>query len=302
MTRLMSASAVILLMGTARAEQWLQRYHDAQHTSFINTTVDPLNRVTFRYTFDLNTSALIHFTDPKIESNGDLFVPHRERSGTVITYGVRRLSSGVEVWSFTSDYLRQPATSWEPVFDFALNNGIVYVMGGYGCVWRLNESDGSMIGRKCATDPVDPTGEPIWDVSPFAIDGNGNVFWTIRSDSDLIGSSLVKLDSSGTVTASDLDSLVGSGQIAANNSAPAVSADNQVIYVATKSGEDGMLTALDATDPTLRAALWTVSLSPGLVVGTGIPHQKVGTTASIRVGTFEVAIPSDGTTRWGRLT
>ncbi len=269
MTRLMSATAMLVLVGTARAEQWLQRYHDAQHTSFIKGTVDPLNRVTFRYTFDLNNSALIHFTDPKIESNGDLFVPHRERNGSVITYGVRRLTNGDEVWSFTSDYVRQPSGAWEPVFDFALNNGIVYVMGGNGCLWRLNESDGSMIDRKCATDPIDPTGEPIWDVSPFAIDGNGNVFWTIRSNSDLIGSSLVKLDPSGTVTASDLESLVGSGQVAANNSAPAISADNSVIYVATTAG-DGVLTALDATDPALRTTLWTASLSPGGDCGAAI--------------------------------
>jgi hypothetical protein len=262
MTRLISATAMMLLVGTARAEQWLQRYHDAQHTSFISGTVDPLSRVTFRYTFDLNTNALIHFTDPKIESNGDMFVPHRERPGSVITYGVRRLSNDDEVWSFTSDYVRQPSGAWEPVFDFALNNGIVYVMAQYGCLWRLNESDGSLIDRKCATDPIDPTGEPIWDVSPFAIDGNGIVFWTIRSDSGLIGSSLVKLDPSGTITASDLGSLVGSGQIAANNSAPAVSADNSVIYVATTSG-DGALTALDATDPALQTTLWTASLNPG---------------------------------------
>src|SRR5215813_13631780 len=70
MTRLISAAAVVLFAGTASAEQWLQRYHDAQHTSFVNGVVDPLNNVTLRYTFDLNTSALIHFTDPKIEGNG----------------------------------------------------------------------------------------------------------------------------------------------------------------------------------------------------------------------------------------
>src|SRR5260370_41477385 len=118
MTRLMSASAVMLLIGTARAEQWLQRYHDAQHTSFINGTVDPLNRVTFRYTFDLNTSELIHFTDPKIESNGDLFVPHRERNGSVIIFGVRGLTGGTRGWSFPSDYVRPPSGAWGPGFAF----------------------------------------------------------------------------------------------------------------------------------------------------------------------------------------
>ena len=268
MTRLMSAAAMLVLAGAPRAEQWLQRYHDAQHTSFISGTVDPINRVTFNYTFDTSNNLLIHFTDPKIESNGDLFVPYRERDGSGITYSVRRLNGGVEAWNFTSDYVRQPSSAWEPVFDFALNNGIVYVMGRYGCVWRVNESDGSMIDRTCATDPIDPTGEAIWDVSPFAIDGNGNLFWTIRSDSALIGSSLVKLDPGGTVTASDLASLAGSGQFAANNAAPAVSLDNGVIYVATTSNAlDGVLTALDATDPTLRTTLWTASLSPGFNCG-----------------------------------
>lgn len=266
MRRLISATALMMVVGAARAEQWLQRYHDAQHTSFINGTVDPLNQVTFRYSFATGNNLLIHYTDPKIESNGDLFVPYREQNGSTITYSVRRLNGGVQAWNFTSDYVRQPSGAWEPVFDFALNNGIVYVMGRYGCIWRLNESDGSMIDRKCATDPIDPTGEAIWDVSPFAIDGNGNVFWTIRSNSDLIGSSLVRLDPSGTVTASDLGNLVGPGQIAANNSAPAVSADNSVIYVATRSGSS-MLTAVDATDPTLGTALWTASLSPGGACG-----------------------------------
>src|SRR5260370_27349393 len=194
-----------LLGGSARGEQWFQRYHDAQHTSFINTAVDPLNNVTFRYTFDIAPVFDIHYTDPKIESNGDLFVPYRERNGGVRSYRVRRLSSGVQLWNFTSDYVRQPSGAWEPVFDFALDgNGTVYVMGRYGCVWRVNESDGSMIDRKCATDPVDPTGESIWDVSPFAIDGSGNVFWTIQSISSLISSYLVKLYLSSNITASYL--------------------------------------------------------------------------------------------------
>src|SRR5260370_41634085 len=37
------------------------------------------------------------------------------------------------------------------------------------------------------------------------------------------------------------------------------------------------------------------------VAGVRAHHPRAGTTASIRVGTFGVAIPLDGTTRWGRL-
>jgi hypothetical protein len=274
--RSVTVAALLLIATTARSEQWLQRYHDAQHTSFINVPVDPMNQETFRYIFDpsevdVGTSDIfIHYTDPKIEANGDLYVPLRDRQGTTITYSVQQITSGVPGWTFTSDYVRQPTTAWEQVFDFAINNGIVYVMGAYGCVWLLNEADGTLLDYKCATDGVDPTGEPIWDVSPFTIDGNGNVYWTVRSSSALIGASLVKLDPTGNITASDLAALAGTGQIAGNNSAPAVSADNNTIYVATtltsplvgQSG--GKLLALDATDPTLTTVLWIGNLSAAM--------------------------------------
>src|SRR5262249_29587731 len=230
------ATALLLIAGSARSEQWLQRYHDAQHTSFISVPVDPMVNETFRYVFDAAevdrgpNVHLIHYTDPKLEDNGDMFVPVIERNGSVVTSSsVRKLSGGVEVWTFPSDWIRQTASSWEPLFDFAVNptagdSGIVYAMGKYGCVWILNEPDGTMLDKKCATDPIDPTGEPIYDVSPFTIDASGNVFWTIRSSSALIGSSLVRLDTSGTITAVALADLAGAGQIAAMNSGPAVSA------------------------------------------------------------------------------
>jgi hypothetical protein len=274
--RFVTAAALLLFAGTARSEQWLQRYHDAQHTSFIGTNVSTLTTETFRYIFDPSEvdvgtgDILVHYTDPKIEANGDMFVTLRDRQGTVVTYSVQKLSGGAPVWTFQSDYVRQPSGAWEPMFDFAVDvnagdAGIVYVMARYGCVSRLNEPDGSLIDLKCATDPIDPTGQSIWDVSPFTIDGNGNVYWTIRSSSSLIGSSIVKLDSAGNVTASGLANLAGVGQIAANNSGPAVSADNAVIYVATtlSNQSQGKLLALDATDPSLQTLLWTGSLAQG---------------------------------------
>jgi len=292
----MTALSLLLLAGTARAEQWLQRYHDAQHTSFINASVDPLNNETFRYIFDASEvdvglgDILVHYTDPKIETNGDLYVPIRDNSGS-ITYSVQQISGGVPGWSFTSDYVRQPSGAWEQLFDFAINNGIVYVMGRYGCVFRLNETDGSMIDKKCATDPVDPTGQSIWDVSPFTIDGNGNVYWTIRSSSGLIGSSLVKLDPDGNVTASNLAALAGAGQIAGNNAGPAVSADNNIIYVATTLSTQltGKLLALDATDPALQTVIWTASLAPGMGCGEGRLNDS-GTSSPVALADGGAAI------------
>jgi hypothetical protein len=288
------AAALLLVVGTARSEQWLQRYHDAQHTSFINAAIDPLVAENFRYTFDPDQVPrdfgvyLIHYTDPKVEADGSILVPVIVRNGSVVlSNSVTKVSGGTAVWTFDSDWLRQPGSSWEPVFDFAVDPnagtaGIVYVMGKYGCLWLINEPDGTIVGRKCATDPVDPTGENIWDVSPLTIDGNGNVFWTIRSTSSLIRSSIVKLDTSGNITASDLASLAGTNQIAATNASPAVSANNTILYVATalQGGSQGHLLALDLTDPTLTTVNWNTSLVAGFGCPAPIIHES-GTSSPI---------------------
>src|SRR5215469_13193036 len=131
-----AVALMLLFAGTARSESWLQRYHDKQHTSFISVPVDPMNSEVFRYVFDPSqvgsNTILIHYTDPKIEENGDLYVTIRDQQAGTITYTVQQISGGVEGWNFTSDYVRQPSGAWEPVFDFALNGGVVYVMGRYG--------------------------------------------------------------------------------------------------------------------------------------------------------------------------
>ncbi len=296
------AAALLLIAGSARSEQWLQRYHDAQHTNFISIPVDPMVSETFRYIFDpaevdLGPNVhLIHYTDPKIKDNGDMFVPVIERNGSVvISSSVTKLSGGVEVWTYLSDWIRAPNTGWEPLFDFAVDpnagdSGIVYTMGKYGCVWLLNEPDGTELDHKCATDPVDPTGEAIWDVSPFTIDANGNVFWTIRSDSSLISSSLVELDPSGTITAVALADLAGPGQVAAMNSGPAVSADNNTLYVATtlpgSFPSGGHLVAVDLTDSSLTTVLWNAPLTAQL--GCSEAHMADSGTSS------PIALPDGG--------
>lgn len=292
--RFVTAAALALLCaGTARSETWLQRYHDKQHTTFITNPVDPPNNEVFRYVFDTSQvgsdTILIHYTDPKVEENGDLYVPIRQRDGTgPITYSVQQISLGVEGWNYASDYVRQPSGAWEQLFDFGISNGVVYVMARYGCVDLVSEVDGSFLDRKCATDPVDPTGEQIWDVSPFTFDDSGNVYWTVRSSSGLIDSSLVKLDANGNVTATSLPNLAGPGQIAGNNSAVAISADDSIIYVATtlSSQSGGKLLALDATDPTLTTVLWTASLGAQL----GCPEARLNDSGT----SSPIALPDGG--------
>src|SRR5262249_28160424 len=95
------AVASLFLASTARSDEWLQRYHDAQHSSSISGTVNPLSRVVFRYIFDPSQvnvgegDILVHYSDMLLHSNGDKISIFRDVAGGTITYGVRSiLNSG----------------------------------------------------------------------------------------------------------------------------------------------------------------------------------------------------------------
>jgi hypothetical protein len=76
--------------------------------------------------------------------------------------------------------------------------------------------------------------------------------------------------------------------MAANNSAPAVSADNSTIYVATTLAGDhgGKLLALDATDPTLTTVNWIASLGAQL----GCPEAQLNSSGT----SSPIALPDGG--------
>lgn len=256
---ILGISAVLVAQaGSARAEEWLQRYHDAQHTSFINSPVDPLGRVTFEYIFDPTQvtvglgDILVHYTDPKLRSNGDIYTPFRDKVGNNITYSVKKIHNGRLAWTFESDYVRFPSGAWEPVFDFAINDTVVYVAGAYGCIWMLDDATGMVIANACPySPPANQTGLAIYITSPLTIDLNGNVYWTIRTGANPLNvrSEVVKLAPDGvTVNWADFATLTGDpAQIAAMNAAPAVSADGSTVYVASTlpTQLDGHLLALD---------------------------------------------------------
>lgn len=144
-------------------------------------------------------------------------------------------------------------------------------MAAHGCTWKLDEATGANLGQVCPY-PDDPTGLPIWVVSPYVIDGNGNVFWTIRASANPAGvrSSIVKLAPDGTITSAAFADLTGEAtQIAANNSAPAISADNATIYAAstlpTQTG--GKLLALDQSFNVLWSSSLRVDIPAGQPMG-----------------------------------
>ncbi len=281
-SRFCFAIIAVSLVGSiqrAGAEEWLQRYHDAQHTNFAAANTDPLQAILFNYPFDPDQqSALnIHYTDPLIKSNGEMIVPYRDCGGFRCTransvYSVKKLAAdGTEIWSFTSDWVGF-ASTWHAVFGIGVNNGLVYAAGDFGTYWVLNESDGSFVNRLSSYPlPEDPSilRDKVWTTSPPSFDADGNVYWTFRTTTNPLSlvSSLVKAAPDGTVTAATFGALAGdAAQVAAVNSTPAIGTDGTVFAVSTTAGQSN--SRLLSISPNLDApALWSASLVVDIPAG-----------------------------------
>src|SRR5216684_668707 len=74
----------------------------------------------------------------------------------------------VEKWTFQSD--------WKPVFHAAMANGLIYVPGANGTVWKLDTGDGSVVSLINPAYPSIP-GSTVYVAGPLSADSNGNVYF-----------------------------------------------------------------------------------------------------------------------------
>jgi hypothetical protein len=160
----------------------------------------------------------------------------------------------VQLWNFESDWKPEPSAGhldgWEPVFHAALGNGFVYVPGFAGSVYKLNESDGTLVTqyKPFATD--DPN---VFVSGPLTVDRAGNLYYNIVAlqsmrpwDNDVRGAWLVRVNPSGVVRKVSYSTLVPDAPTTCNGSpcgsqrggmnvSPAVSPDGKTIYTASRA-------------------------------------------------------------------
>jgi hypothetical protein len=176
----------------------------------------------------------------------------------------------VQKWNFQSDWKPEPNAGglggWEPVFHSAVGNGFVFVPGAGGSLYKLKESDGSLVAQY---KPFGPTDDPNTFVSgPITVDNNGAAYYNvIRLNAvnpwnfDIRGAFLVKVNAQGVIKKVSYKKLVPDaptdcggfscgGQRPGVNVAPVVSNDGQTIYTMSKAhfaSDYGFLVAMSAT-------------------------------------------------------
>src|SRR5260370_3101533 len=131
------ASFLLLTAGAARAD-WLQRNHDPAHSGNVSVAGQALGAIQQDVVHDnavppAPQDLLIHYMDPLVDADGNVYLAYRDRISGNIIYIVKKLDTNVsEVWAYTSDYkppIGAPlsGTTWEPVFGFVVSNALVYV-------------------------------------------------------------------------------------------------------------------------------------------------------------------------------
>jgi outer membrane protein assembly factor BamB len=209
---------------------WPQWGQNPQHHGFVDTAGQPIEGIVADVIYDpfvpleqadSDGDLLVHYQVPLIHEN-DVFMmfktgnpqppPNFRRNDQI--WNEKRLhweaGSLVEKWTFQSDWKPEPAPPafWEPVFHPALSGDAIYVPGAGGSVFKLNQGDGTNLGRISPFGALDPN---TFVAGPITSDDAGNILYhaiQMRADRSLVDSWLVRVSNTGDVQTMSFTGLI----------------------------------------------------------------------------------------------
>jgi hypothetical protein len=260
----LSVSAGAQLVAPTKPGSWPQWGLNSQHTLFDGGVVgQPLNQNAVMLQYDFNIAAekadpnaagtlLVHYQVPLVDNN-DVYIESKDGTYSNDTYSTQKWHQNkytwhagtlVKVWTFDTDWFAAGSSSlfWEPVYHAALANGFLYDPGQGGTIFKINKTTGAVVKR------INPFGTTInpntFTASPISVDSSGNLYYNVVqvatndiagwTNSDVVGSWLVKVTPSDVVTKVSYATLFSQAQIkgeappAANGRCKASFSDTQL--------------------------------------------------------------------------
>lgn len=330
MPRTLPVLFVFLFPVTLFAQQWPQWGADPQHQSQVAVPGQALERNLVATVYDTlapqeifsTGNLLVHYQAPLVDGNDVYMMFKRGRfdastwttqdwAETKYTWQNGTLAA---VWQFWTDWQPPGRLSdfWEPVFHPVLANGVLYVPGAGGSIYKVNRQTG--IGIRI--NPFPSLNVNAFVVSPLTIDSAGNILYNVIElqpgfagffQRDVVDSWLVRIapnDAAEKVSYSVLatgapggtqlcldqftneplpwppsttavpNSIVCGTQRPGMNIAPAV-APNGTMYVVTRAHFSSRWAYLIAVTPDLKQK-WITTLRDRLTDGCGVPRFSGG--------------------------
>ncbi len=259
-----------LLISTAQAQSSFGG--NAQHTASYGTAAQKLNAITWTTSIDLNnTGGYAHYGAPLISSANTVFVP--VKTGATSGFKINALSgaTGSALYSLSTDYIL-PSHNWIPTYQpvLATNSGQtrLYYPGAGGTIYYIDKVDsvshGLPVQQVFYTTLADyqanasSFNSTVFINTPLTADSSGNIFFGFRVSGtapaplSTTQSGFARIDPTGSATYMLAGTAANDVKITrdTHNSAPALSNDENTVYVAVKAGSTesyGYLLGLNAT-------------------------------------------------------
>jgi hypothetical protein len=240
--------ALLAISSSAQTADWPQWGQNPQHTGFLSVPGQSLQAKLSDQVFDPFTSQemaesggglLMHYQVPLVNGNDvymmfktGTYVPcNPPGSGKPFPCGPNdwdteiwnetdlQWQNGqlVPVWNFATDWTPVPNDyalgGWEPLFQPALAGTYIYIPGGGGTIYQLDQTTGTVLQQ---INPFGSSEDPTKFVSGgLTADSQGNIYYNVMQvvlawpwDSDVVDAWLVKVTPGGSTSAVTYTSLL----------------------------------------------------------------------------------------------
>lgn len=294
---------------------------NAQHTALSTVPTQPLQTIHWSMPVDLQpqysgSTLLIHYGSPLVTEGNTVIVP--VKTGVTDTFRVeaRRASDGLPRWTLTTDY-RLPPHGWVPSLGGVITpQGRFYVPASGGTLLWTDQLDvsGPHTAQRVAfyglgnfNASAASFDSSVRICTPLTSDARGTVYFgfrTVGTNPLGITSGIAAVDANGNgryVTASAASA--GLATQVAMNCAPALSADEKVLYLAVKgtTSAPARLLALRTADLSTHRSLLlldTFNSTQGRISDEGTSSPTVGPDGRVYFGILENPFGSNAARGW----
>jgi hypothetical protein len=317
---LLPAIAMLLAAPRARAA-WSMHGGNAQHTALSSVPSQPLESIHWQMPVDLNPQysgsvLYIHYGSPLVTEGNTVIVPVKVGVADTFRVEARRGSDGLPLWELPTDY-QLPPYGWVPSMTPTLARaGRVYVPGAGGTLLWTSALDAA--GPHTATrvafygDAAYAANPAAFDASlrictPLTADAQGTIYFgvvAVTGNPLGIGSGIAAVDASGV--GRFVSVATASGGLATQvgtNCAPALSRDEQTLYIACRGSSSAPAYLLALSTSTLgtehaRLLIDPVTSAPANVSSNGTASPMVAPDDRIYYGVLESPFGSNAVRGW----
>jgi hypothetical protein len=315
------ATSLLLIAAPRAHAAWSMHGGNPQHTAQAPVPTQPLQQIHWQMPVDLNpqysgTSLLIHYGSPLVTEGNTVIVPVKVGVADTFRVEARRGRDGLPLWQLATDY-QLPPHSWVPSVGLTLAHaGRVYVPGAGGTLLWTSALDTpgphgatrvAFFGNAAYAANPAAFNASLKICTPLTADSKGTVYFGfVATVANPLGiqNGIAAVDESGA--GRFVSVATASGGLAtqiATNCAPALSRDEQTLYIGARTGSSspGHLLALATSDLSTRHVRFLVdpvSTMGANVSGNGTASPMIASDDKVYYGVLENPFGSNAVRGW----